>query len=211
MTAIVPIDDKTKEALSCVLWIGGATDAGKTTIAQLIAERRKLPCYHYDRYDVAHHELLARANRYVPMTLEESWLRPTPPELLERCWQSFANRLPLMLEDLLAMPKDTPVLAEGFGLTPELIAPLLSDSRKAIYLFPTATFKYASMERRQKLAGLGEQAAEARKNLFIRDMLLADRLRGQARAQGFAVLDVDGTDSAEQIALSIEQQFAPFL
>jgi hypothetical protein len=34
-----------------VLWIGGATDAGKTSVAQALAGRHRLQAYHYGRYE----------------------------------------------------------------------------------------------------------------------------------------------------------------
>ncbi|MEO1286629.1 MAG: hypothetical protein AAFV93_02585 [Chloroflexota bacterium] len=38
-----------KPKLEHILWIGGATDAGKTTTARLLGEKLKLPVYHGDQ------------------------------------------------------------------------------------------------------------------------------------------------------------------
>ncbi len=43
-------DDDLKGALAHVLWIGGATGAGTTSVAQAMAEKHGLQAYHYDRY-----------------------------------------------------------------------------------------------------------------------------------------------------------------
>src|SRR5207245_934439 len=40
-----------RAALARVLWIGGACDAGKTSVTRVLAERYGLQPYHYDRFD----------------------------------------------------------------------------------------------------------------------------------------------------------------
>ena len=60
--------------------------------------------------------------------------------------RSFQLRFPLVLLDLLALPNDKLIIAEGFGLTPQLIAPLLSTPRQAIFFIPTEEFKWASLK-----------------------------------------------------------------
>jgi hypothetical protein len=42
-----------------------------------------------------------------------------------------------VLDDLLALPPDPPVLAEGFNLPPRLVAPLLCRPRQAVWLLPS--------------------------------------------------------------------------
>ena len=62
-----------RDALSHVLWIGGATDSGKSTVAEKLAERHGLQVYHYDRRDLAHHEQLAKTNP----AYQALWLVPS--------------------------------------------------------------------------------------------------------------------------------------
>src|SRR6478672_1028456 len=107
--------NKVRRGLAHVRWIGGATDSGKTTIARLIAERHGLQLYHYDRTDLPHHERLAESSEtyrtFLSASLEENWVIPQPEALARRTMQSFADRWPLVIEDLLAMPNDTMILA----------------------------------------------------------------------------------------------------
>jgi hypothetical protein len=205
--------EQLRDSLSHVLWIGGATDAGKTTIAQKLAERHNLQVYHYDRHDVTHHYILIEKNirSNTNKTMEETWIDPTPIKLLEGCIQGFIDRFPLMIDDLLTMPKNSMILAEGFGVLPELIMPILSDARKVVYLFPTATFKYESMERRNKLAGLGDKAEFGRRNLFIRDMLLSDYIHKQSESYAAKNYLIDGSKSILEMTSLIEEYFKPFL
>jgi hypothetical protein len=128
-----------------VLWIGGATDAGKSTIAENLASRHSMHVYHYNGVDAEHHEKLAKT---VPVI--QGWVVPEPQALLARSLDSFVHRFPLVLADLLALPRNKLVIAEGFGLLPELVHPVLSNPNQAVWLVPTETFKLDSMARRGK-------------------------------------------------------------
>ena len=206
-----------RQALSHVLWIGGATDAGKTTISQTIAERYGLQIYNYDRHDLSQVERLAqtlpRYRAFLDASLDERWVRPEPEELLQFVLQGFQDRFPLVVEDLLGLPKEPMIVAEGFGLTPELVSPVLSSRRQAIWLVPTKDFRWASMERRNKpsFRDRVSDPERATRNVFIRDMLLAEQVRAQAQSRGLTVYEIDGSRSVEQMAALVEQHFEPLL
>jgi len=105
------------------------------------------------------------------------------------------------------------VLAEGFGFTPELLSPVLSNKRQAIWLVPTEEFKRESMKRRNK-PSFRDQVSNperATRNVFRRDMLLAERVKAQAQSRGLTIYEVDGSRSAQEIATLIEHHLEPFL
>lgn len=206
-----------KQMLAHVLWIGGGTDSGKSTTSQLLAERHDLQRYDYDGRDVFHHDCLAHTmpeiRAFLTATDEERWIRPSPKALMERSFRSFRLRFPLVLADLMAMPHDRPIVAEGFGLTPELIAPLLSDPRQAIFFAPTEDFKWASMKKRGKYFRRLEwqNGEKAIQNLFARDMMITAEIRAQAKALGLRVHEVDGSLSLEETAELVAQHFSRYL
>lgn len=205
------------QTLSHVLWIGGATDTGKTTISQIIAERYGLQLYNYDRHDLPQIERLAqtlpRYRAFLSASLDERWVHPEPEDLLQFALQGFRERFPLVVEDLLALPKEPMVVTEGFGFMPELVFPVLSSKRQAIWLVPTEEFKWASMKRRNKPSFRDKVSnpERATRNVFRRDMLLAERVQAQARSLGLTVHIVDGSRSVEEMATLIEQHFGPLL
>ncbi|MGD1993701.1 MAG: hypothetical protein PVI59_10955 [Anaerolineae bacterium] len=210
-------DKRLRQALSHVLWIGGATDTGKTTIAQMIAGRFGLQLYHYDRHDLSQLERLAqtlpRYRAFLEASLEERWVHPEPEELLQFVLRGFQDRFPLVVEDLLDLPEEPMTVAEGFGFTPELLYPVLSSKRQAVWLVPTEDFKWASMERRNKpsFKDMVSDPGRAVRNVFMRDMLLAEEVRRQAESRGLTVYEIDGSRSVEEVATLIEGHFEPFL
>jgi len=206
-----------RHTLSHVLWIGGATHTGKTTVAQIIVERYGLQLYNYDRHDLLQLKRLAqtkpRYRAFRAASLDERWVHPEPEDLLQFVLRGFRDRFPLVVEDLLALSREPMVVAEGFGLTPELLSPVLSSKRQAIWLVPTEEFKWESMKRRNKPSFHDKVSnpERATRNVFRRDMLLAESVNAQAQSRGLTVYEVDGSRSVEEMATLIEQHFEPFL
>jgi shikimate kinase len=211
------MNQELRHALSHVLWIGGATDTGKTTVSRIVAERCGLQVYNYDRRDLAHIERLAQTNAdyraFLTASLEENWVQPEPEDLFQFTLQAFRDRFPLVIEDLLAVPRESMIVAEGHGLIPELVAPVLSSQHQAIWLVPTEEFKWASMKRRNKPSFRDKTSdpERATTNVFTRDMLLAEWVKAQVRPHGLTVYEVDGSQPIEEIATLVEQHFEPFL
>jgi hypothetical protein len=75
-----------RQALFRVLWIGGATDAAKTTVAQILARQHDFQVYNYDRHDLPQMERLARTHAdyraFLTASVEEKWVQREPEDLL---------------------------------------------------------------------------------------------------------------------------------
>lgn len=206
-----------KKRLTHILWIGGGTDAGKSSVAQNLAERRGFSVYHYDREDATQMERLARTvpevSRFLEASLEEHWVQSAPQKMFEFLLFVFPHRFPLVIESLLDRPREKPVIVEGFGLLPELVHPLLSSPHQAIWFVPTEQFKWESMLRRGKpsFASSVSDPGRARSNLFQRDLLLADYYRRQVPAYGYTLIEVDGSQDAGQMTELVEAYFSKYL
>ncbi|MDD1717414.1 MAG: hypothetical protein LUQ45_04105, partial [Methanoregulaceae archaeon] len=136
-----------KSTLQHVLWIGGGTDTGKTSIAQAIAHRYGLQVYHYDRNESSHIERLINAGstyfqELVTKTAEgywelrdvdEYWVLRSPDIMAQETIASWKERFPLVVEDLQAMPREPMIIAEGPGLFPECVYRILRSPRQAIW------------------------------------------------------------------------------
>ncbi len=213
--------DRLGAALTHVLWIGGATDSGKTSVARALAGKYGLQEYHYDAYDREEppgHWARADAARHPHMRATPTrdrdwmWVRTTPEELVERWLLTTPERFQLTLEDLLALPPAPPILAEGYGFTPDLVSPLLSSTRQAVWLVSTEEFKRATYERRGKGAFADTSDPKlARRNHIGRDLLIAEHITRSAKALGLPVVTIDGTRPLGEVVSTVEAHFAPFL
>jgi molybdopterin-guanine dinucleotide biosynthesis protein len=202
-----------------ILWIGGAADAGKTTLARGLAERLGCELYEYDRTDAAHHEALAAEHgdirAFMAASLDARWVEPTPEELYRRAMRSFRLRWPLVLRELAGLAADPRqlVVVEGFGLLPDLVRPLMNDLRQGLWLVPTDEFKRGAWRRRGKpsWAAMVADPDRGAANLWVRDAFIADEVARQARAMGLALVVNDGALFASQLVELAAGQFAPFL
>lgn len=207
-------------SLPHVLWIGGPPDAGKTTVANMLAEKYGLGVYHFDRHEPARDARMRleptrypNAATWDAMALDELWVTNSPEAMARLVIGCWSERISLVVGDLLAMPVDRPVVAEGPGFFPQVILPLLSNPRQAIWLVPSEAFKRASHERRGKSSSWQETSdpESAHHNHVERDLLLAEHYTREARERGLPLIVVDGARSAEEVATEVEGHFGPLL
>lgn len=205
--------------LSRILWIGGGTDAGKTTVATILAERSNFQVYHFDRSSGAAARLgrgkAPRTFEWMDMSDNERWLLRSPEEIARHTFETFAETFSVKLAEIVEMTKPSPVIAEGFAFTPKLVAPLISSVHQAIWLIPTEEFKRDSFQRRGKenyrVRDGSSDPIAATENFIPRDLLMASQMRRDADAKGLKVLEIDGSLSPDVVASSVETHFAPYL
>jgi hypothetical protein len=212
------------DSLARVFWIGGGCDAGKTSTARALGERHGWQVYHYDRFDrltpPGHYTRIdpgrqpyMHALRQQIDDLDARWVNITPQGLFARWCGIAAERFPMALEDLRALPPG-PIVAEGYGLLPALVAPVLSSPRQAIWLVPTEEFKRATFARREATGEKGASRWKSsdperwRANHIGRDLLIGDLIREQARALDLKLLEVDGSGPLEATIAAVEAHFA---
>jgi hypothetical protein len=216
MTDETPDKSDLRHSLEHIFWIGGPSDAGKTTVTRLLIQRRRWQWYPCDLHE--HNHLIARADpalhpniyQAIGRSLDESWVHPTPQQLFEQILATNDERFPMICEDLGLMPRRPPVLVEGPRLFPNLVMSVLTGLSQAIWLLPTDAFIKASQEQRGKpsLRIESSDPERFRANFLERDRLLADYIRSEVARLGLPHIEIDGHRTPEEVAESIQSHFA---
>ena len=144
------------------------------------------------------------------MTMDERWLLRAPETMLETFHWYAGEGFGLVAADLRALREadpGVPVLAEGFRLLPDLVAPL-AEPGAAVWLLPTPAFREAVFRRRiasrsgtWSIVGRTSDPPRALANLLARDAMFTDRLRRDCGRLGLPALEVD-TDLTEDALLA---------
>jgi hypothetical protein len=201
------------------VWIGGGTSAGKTSIARTLARRYGLTPYHVDEHELEH---LRRRDpdRHPAMeawnarTLEETWVEMPVEDLVEATLAYSRERIELIAEDLRALSARGWVAAEGFQLTPEVVAPLIASPRQAVWLLPTPRFRRETLLSKPQAWATPNRTIDpdrAQAHRIERDGLLVERVREQALVRGLRVIDVDGTQTVDKVCAAVEKHLGPCL
>jgi hypothetical protein len=201
------------------VWIGGATSAGKTSIARELARRYGLTSYHVDQHELDHarrrdarrHPAMEAWNR---RTLDETWVDLPVEQLVEATLAYSRERIELIAEDLAALSAHATVVAEGFQLTPEAVAPLLESPRQAVWLLPSPSFQRERLLRGRHAwatPNLTRDPKRAQASRSDRDALLVERFRDQALAAGMQVIEVDASRPLTAVEAAVEAHFRPHL
>ncbi|MEO1286628.1 MAG: hypothetical protein AAFV93_02580 [Chloroflexota bacterium] len=119
----------------------------------------------------------------------------------------------MMIADWLSSNNQVRMIVEWFGFMPNYIAPLLSDPRQAIWVFPNDDFKQQSITKRDKPNFHRDtfNPELAWQNHLGRDLALAEMARQQAQKYGLKTIINDGKLSPQQIVEQVEAHFRPLL
>lgn len=207
-----------RDDLSHVLWLGGAPRAGKTTLARLLAGKYDLRIYNLDwHYWREHQSRGGSAMRWIrERTADELWLGPSELSPARRSLDGWTEAFPLVVEDLLALPRTRPIVAEGPGALPWCVASVIQSASQAIFLVPAPDRRDLMLERRERASGqrFGESTSDvvrARDALREHDRAVGERIEGSSRELGLRCIrlgpEVDLVASLELV----EQRFRPHL
>lgn len=200
--------DQARAQLRHVYWLGGGSGAGKSVIARRLAHEHGLQLYatddvmqdHGSRTTIEDAPLLAG---FIAMDMDERWLNRSPETMLETFHWFRGEGFDLIVEDLLGLPSDVPVIAEGFRLLPQLVEPLLATPGHAVWLLPSPAFRRAAFESRGALWSIAGKTTDPEKalgNLLERDRMFTDRLRQDTTRLGLRAIEVEAGLTEDDLA-----------
>jgi hypothetical protein len=198
-----------------VYWIGGASGSGKSTIARRLADKHGMRLYSTDEAMGDHArrwlpEGCPNLTEFVKMSMDQRWVDRSPPTMLETFHWFRGEGFGLIIEDLLALPSDQGVLAEGFRLLPHLVKPLLHDRSHSVWLIPTPEFRLAAFESRGTMWSIPNKTSNPKRalsNLLERDRLFTERLQGMVETTGLPAVTVDGRLTEDALESCIAGKF----
>jgi hypothetical protein len=202
--------------LAQTLWIGGGQWAGKSTVSNLLATRYGLTAYHHDYHSARSHwdRVIATACREgstVPeVTAESMFIAKTPTESAASALATLYQTFAWVLDDLRALVSGRPIIAEGWAMRPELVAPILPSTRQMIVMVPTDGFRVFQSVHLDRASAPGQPVSDlvlAQRNRLERDRLVAEDAVTHARRLGIRVLEVDGSIPADGVAEVVAEHF----
>ena len=195
-----------------VYWLGGASGAGKSTIARRIATEHGLTVYSTDDAMADHAGRSTQhdapyLSTFKVMDMDERWVHRSPETMLATFHWYRGESFELIVDDLLRQPARTGVIAEGFRLLPHLVKPLLADASQAVWLLPTPAFRRAAFDRRGTTSEITRKTSDpetALRNLLERDGLFTDRLHEETARLELQAVEIDTSTSEDELAAQVK-------
>jgi 2-phosphoglycerate kinase len=199
------------DPLPHVYWIGGASGAGKSTVARALARRHGLHLYATDDVMREHaaRSTPAAAPRladFIAMSMDERWVQRSPQVMLDTFHWYHGEAFDLITDDLRRLPQAPGVIAEGFRLLPSLVRPYLREPPQAIWLLPTPGFRRAAFDSRGstwQIAARTSDPERALANLLDRDRMFTDRLRTQLAELALPWISVEPHMSEQELTAEV--------
>ena len=203
-----------KRNLENVFWLGGSPCAGKSSISSILASRFDLDVYrvdeafdvHIQRLNSESHSTLAN---WCAASWNQRWMQPLE-SLVQEVTACYREHFALILEDVISLPKQKPLLVEGTALLPREVVGVLPNRNQAAWVVPTADFQREHYSKREWVNGILQQCDDSEaafQNWMERDIQFASWITAEAETLGCKVFVVDGQHTIEENALKIAAHF----
>lgn len=201
-------------ALSHIFWIGGSPCSGKSTITAKLAAQHGLTIYGCDEMVDRHTteagiDRASVIHRLARASCDELWMRPVDQQVREEIVY-YEEEFPFILDDLRALPRDRPVIAEGAALMLHLLESIGVPHGRSIWLVPSPAFQrehYARREWPNDALASCTDPDQAWRNWMERDIGFGRRVDNEAMRPVLTCLTVDGSRLLESILDAVRRHF----
>ncbi|WP_019869265.1 hypothetical protein [Salinispora oceanensis] len=142
------------------------------------------------------------------------WIRSTVEQAADQALKIFVERFEYVQDDLRALMSPRPIIADGWGLRPELVAPLMSSTQRMVVMVPTEEFRQYQLRELTRASALPLNVSDpqlAQRNRIARDRLIAEDAVRNAKRLNIPIIEVDGSYDAQTMASLVAEQFREFL
>ena len=137
--------------------------------------------------------------QYSKLSWNEIWSKPVDIQVTE-VFHFYQEMFPFILEDLLKIENDKPVLLEGAAFLPELLDGWPINRNKVLFMRPTPEFQenhYRARSWIQPILDSCDNPDLAFRRWMKRDELFGDKVSRQATDRGLKVVVVDDSLASE--------------
>ena len=205
--------DEATAGLPRIYWLGGGSGAGKTTIAQLIADQNGYELYSTDSAMGDHSSRCSaidcpQLEIFKGMTMDERWADRTPQVMLDTFHWFQGEGFKFIIDDLKNIPSEKTVIVEGFRLLPSLVKPHLRSKKSGLWMIPTPEFRSQAFSQRGTTWDIPNKTScpeRSLTNLLARDAMFTKRLQKEAQGVDCQTVVVDGSMSEEDLFLKVSE------
>lgn len=196
-----------------ITFIGGSPCSGKSTVAQILADRHNLRYFkvddHLDRYlQAAAAQGKPACQRATRMTPDEIWMRDPRLQCQEEL-RIYEEIFDLILADLAALGSQQDIITEGAAYLPSLMQRQRIAVDRYLSITPTKAFQVSHYRQREwvpyVLEGCRDKAA-AFDNWMERDALFALAVQQQCMDAGYVSIVNDGSVSVEEMVEMVAER-----
>ena len=190
-----------KAKLGHVLWFGGGSRGGKSTLSERLSEEFGFTYYNGDAHALGHMKT-AKKDLYPNLWLAgQKWakgeffeyLGAMSAEEMAEVFRSWGDEdLELAVEDLLSLPNDKPIAADGCATNPGGLL-RIAERRNIVLLISTDAFQRQMIESSAK-----ERGEEPEENYIDGQRLFSEYQRAEAKRMNTTVIVTGGRLSLDE-------------
>lgn len=197
-----------------IFFIGGSPCSGKSTVAQILADRYSLPYFkvddHLERYlQAAATQGKPCCQRATQLTPEQNWMRE-PALQCEEELRIYEEIFDLVLAGLAALGSQQPIITEGAAYLPMLMQRQGIAVDRYLSITPTKDFQVTHYRQREWVPYVLEGCSDketAFRNWMERDALFALEVQRQCASAGYMSIVNDGAVSVEDMVELVAGEF----
>lgn len=200
-----------------IYYIGGSPCSGKSTIAEMIAQKYNL---YYFKVDDFLDNFIARGaekgydicTKQSNLSFEQIFMK-NPDVLCEEELQIYSEIFEFIREDMQAIclqNNENGIIAEGAAFLPRLMKQEKIPQNRYISITPTKEFQIEYYKKREWLPYILDGCSDKEKvflNWMNRDAMFAEDVRNQCEEIGYLSLVTDGTVSSDEMFETVCEHF----
>lgn len=197
-----------------IFYIGGSPCSGKSTIAQIIADKYEFGYFKVDDYLDKYIKLGAKncydvCKKQCEFSSEEIWMRDSNIQCKEEL-VFYEEIFDFVINDLKKVQSKNGIITEGAAYLPNLMKMFNVQNDRYISIIPTEEFQLYHYKQRTWVWGVLEGCKDKNKafNKWMkRDILFAKEVEERCIREEYNIIINNGDNSIDELVKQVEEQF----